>query len=136
MAGANNSSEPAQPPATPAVPITFRVHSAALKYQSVSEKLHLYAIESLTQQLVASGRYNNVSEVVRDGLRVLESRVQEEAAKLAALRDAAKLGFAAIERGEHLPLKSDQSIENLVKQAGTKAKAMAVSSPARVRRSA
>ena len=34
--------------------------------------------ESLTQQLVASGRYNNVSEVVRDSLRLLESRVQED----------------------------------------------------------
>lgn len=79
--------------------------------------------ESLTQQLVASGRYNNVSEVVRDGLRLLESRVQEDAAKLAALRDAAKLGFAAIERGEYLALQSDQDIESLVQQAGLKAKA-------------
>jgi len=79
--------------------------------------------ESLTQQLVASGRYNNVSEVVRDGLRLLESRVQEDKAKLAALRDAAKLGFAAIERGEYLALQSDQDIESFVQQAGLKAKA-------------
>ncbi|MDP2368410.1 type II toxin-antitoxin system ParD family antitoxin [Rhodoferax sp.] len=79
--------------------------------------------ESLTQQLVASGRYNNVSEVVRDGLRLLESRVQEDKAKLAALRDAAKLGFAAIERGEYLALQSDQDIKDSVQQAGQKAKA-------------
>ena len=79
--------------------------------------------ESLTQQLVASGRYNNVSEVVRDGLRLLESRVQEDKAKLRALRDAAKLGFAAIERGEYLALRSDQDIESFVQQAGLKAKA-------------
>lgn len=79
--------------------------------------------ESLTQQLVASGRYNNVSEVVRDGLRLLEARVQEDKAKLAALRDAAKLGFAAIERGEYLALQSDQDIESFVQQAGLKAKA-------------
>jgi len=79
--------------------------------------------ESLTQQLVASGRYNNVSEVVRDGLRLLESRVQEDKAKLAALRDAAKLGFAAIERGEYVALQSDQDIESFVQQAGLKAKA-------------
>ena len=79
--------------------------------------------ESLTQQLVASGRYNNVSEVIRDGLRLLESRVQEDKAKLAALRDAAKLGFAAIERGEYLALQSDQDIEGFVQQAGLKAKA-------------
>ena len=81
--------------------------------------------ESLTQQLVASGRYNNVSEVVRDGLRLLESRVQEDKAKLAALRDAARQGFAAIERGEYLALQSDQDIESFVQQAGLKAKATA-----------
>ncbi len=81
--------------------------------------------ESLTQQLVASGRYNNVSEVVRDGLRLLESRVQEDQAKLAALRDAAKFGFAAIERGEYLALQSDQDIESFVQQTGLKAKATA-----------
>ena len=92
--------------------------------------------ESLTRQLVASGRYNNVSEVVRDGLRMLESRVQEEAAKLVALRGAAKLGFDAIERGEHRALKSDPAIERLVKRAGVKAKAMVVASSAHARQSA
>lgn len=81
--------------------------------------------ESLTQQLVASGRYNNVSEVVRDGLRLLESRVQEDKAKLMALRDAAKLGFAAIERGDYLALQSDQDIVSFVQQAGLKVKAKA-----------
>jgi antitoxin ParD1/3/4 len=79
--------------------------------------------ESLTQQLVASGRYNNVSEVVRDGLRLLEARVQEDKAKLAALRDAARQGFAAIARGEYLALQSDQDIESFVQQAGLRAKA-------------
>jgi antitoxin ParD1/3/4 len=82
--------------------------------------------ESLTQRLVSSGRYNNVSEVVRDGLRLLESRVQEESAKLAALRDAAKLGFGAIERGESLALRTDQDIAGFVQQAGRKAKTTAV----------
>jgi len=79
--------------------------------------------EALTQQLVASGRYNNVSEVVRDGLRLLESRVQEDAAKLKALRVAAKLGFDAIDRGDYVTLQSDQDIDNFVRQAGQKAKA-------------
>jgi antitoxin ParD1/3/4 len=77
--------------------------------------------ESLTQQLVSSGRYNNVSEVVRDGLRLLESRVQEEAAKLVALRDAAKIGTDAIERGEFTTLENEQDIANLVRQAGERA---------------
>jgi antitoxin ParD1/3/4 len=71
--------------------------------------------EALTQQLVSSGRYNNVSEVVRDGLRLLESRVQEEAAKLVALRDAAKIGTDAIECGEFTTLENEQDIANLVR---------------------
>lgn len=79
--------------------------------------------ESLTKQLVSSGRYNNVSEVVRDGLRLLESRVLEDKAKLTALRDAAKLGFDAIGRGEYLALQSDHDIQNFIRQAGLKAKA-------------
>lgn len=78
--------------------------------------------EALTQQLVASGRYNNVSEVVRDGLRLLESRVQEDAAKLKALRDAAKLGFGAIDSGDYVALQSDQDIDSFIRQAGQKAK--------------
>jgi antitoxin ParD1/3/4 len=93
--------------------------------------------ESLTQQLVSSGRYNNVSEVVRDGLRLLESRVQEESAKLAALRDAARLGFDAIERGEGLALQMDHDIADFVQQAGQKAKATTTSpSSARMKKPA
>ena len=72
---------------------------------------------------MASGRYNNVSEVVRDGLRLFESRVLEDKAKLTALRDAAKLGFDAIGRGEYLPLQSDYDIRNFIRQTGLKAKA-------------
>ena len=79
--------------------------------------------ESLTQQLVSSGRYNNVSEVVRDGLRLLESRVQEEEAKLVALRDAAKIGTDAIERGDFTALENDQDITNVIRQAGERAAA-------------
>ncbi|MCF8209901.1 MAG: type II toxin-antitoxin system ParD family antitoxin [Rhodoferax sp.] len=82
--------------------------------------------ESLTQQWVANGRYNNVSEVIRDGLRLLESRVQEEEARLIALREAAQQGFAAIERGEFQSLRSDKDIHTLVHQLGQQAKAVAV----------
>ena len=55
---------------------------------------------SLTSQLdrfvakkIASGRYQNASEVVRAGLRTLEREEREYAAKLAALR-------AAIDEGD------------------------------------
>jgi len=42
----------------------------------------------LVEALVRSGRYQNASEVLRDGLRLLERREAEQNAKLAALRGA------------------------------------------------
>ena len=54
---------------------------------------------NLVQSLVNSGRYQNASEVIRDGLRLIERREAEDAAKLQALRDAADAGIAAIDRG-------------------------------------
>lgn len=51
--------------------------------------------EAFIRQQVDSGRYNNVSEVVRAGLRLLEEREAEQAAKLQALREAIAVGLAS-----------------------------------------
>jgi antitoxin ParD1/3/4 len=56
--------------------------------------------ESLIEAMVQSGRYQNASEVVREGLRLVENREAEDAAKLEALRAAAQIGAGALERGE------------------------------------
>jgi antitoxin ParD1/3/4 len=56
--------------------------------------------EEFIEGLVKKGRYQNASEVLRDGLRLVEGRERAEAAKLEALKAAAQLGAAAIERGE------------------------------------
>ena len=54
----------------------------------------------LIDSLVGSGRYQNASEVLREGLRLVEQREAEDAAKLRALRNAAGVGFGALDRGE------------------------------------
>ena len=41
----------------------------------------------LIEKLVDSGRYQNASEVLREGLRLVESREAEDRARLKALRD-------------------------------------------------
>lgn len=53
----------------------------------------------LVQSLVDSGRYQNASEVIREGLRLVEGREQEDAARLQALRSAADVGLADLESG-------------------------------------
>ena len=55
--------------------------------------------EKLIEALVRSGRYQNASEVLREGLRLIERREGEDAAKVAALRQAAEVGIADLERG-------------------------------------
>lgn len=42
----------------------------------------------MVEQLVKSGRYQNASEVLRDGLRLLAQRNAEDEARLAMLRGA------------------------------------------------
>src|SRR5215207_11407569 len=54
----------------------------------------------LIETLVESGRYQNASEVLRDGLRLVEQREAEDASKLKALRSAARVGVGALDRGE------------------------------------
>lgn len=51
--------------------------------------------ETFIRQQVDSGRFNNVSEVVRAGLRLLEEREAEQATKLQALREAIAAGLAS-----------------------------------------
>jgi antitoxin ParD1/3/4 len=50
---------------------------------------------------VHSGQYQNASEVVREGLRLLELRQQEDELRLRRLRDAVEVGDAALERGDY-----------------------------------
>ncbi len=70
--------------------------------------------ETLIEALVQSGRYENASEVLREGLRLIENREREEAAKLEALRAAVDAGIAAAERGDAKSFSSvAQMIEHL-----------------------
>jgi antitoxin ParD1/3/4 len=66
--------------------------------------------EGLIEALVASGRYQNASEVLREGLRLVEQREAEDAGKLKALRAAARAGVKALNRGE---FKEFENIEDL-----------------------
>ena len=53
----------------------------------------------LIKQLVASGRYQNASEVLREGIRLIERQELENKVHLKALREAATIGIADMESG-------------------------------------
>jgi antitoxin ParD1/3/4 len=55
-------------------------------------------LEELVRSKVASGRYNNASEVVREALRLLEDYDRYE-----AFRAAVAVGYEQAERGELIP---------------------------------
>jgi antitoxin ParD1/3/4 len=65
---------------------------------------------------VNSGRFGNVSEVVREGLRLLEQREEEDRAKLAWLQAAAKDASGSIERGEGLEFETFDDLAAYVHQ--------------------
>jgi antitoxin ParD1/3/4 len=66
---------------------------------------------NLVQSLVNSGRYQNASEVIREGLRLIERREAEDTAKLQALRDAANVGIAALDFGAFREFSEARSFE-------------------------
>lgn len=75
--------------------------------------------ETFVRQQVESGRYNNVSEVVRAGLRLLEEEAQTREAKLAALRAAIAEGEASGEPidAEIVFAELRQELEEMAKQS-------------------
>jgi len=79
--------------------------------------------ETLIEALVQSGRYQNASEVLREGLRLVESREVEEASKLDVLRSAIDAGVAAIDRGDAEAFPSVAALVDYPKTVGAKARA-------------
>jgi antitoxin ParD1/3/4 len=65
----------------------------------------------LVERLVASGRYQNASEVLREGLRLIEGREAEDKARLKALREATRLGIAHMQEGRFRSFTSPDAIQ-------------------------
>jgi len=61
--------------------------------------------DEFVEKSISTGAYQNASEVVRDALRLLQSRQKEEKLKLQRLREAIEVGVADIENGNYIELK-------------------------------
>ena len=69
--------------------------------------------QQMIETLVHSGRYQNASEVLREGLRLVEQREAEDAAKLEALRRAAQVGWSDLEAGRYSDLAQEDVADHI-----------------------
>jgi len=91
--------------------------------------LHITLTEHFNEFIddaIRSGRFSDASEIVGEGLRLLEERGVEEcgpsdAEKLEWLLAAAQEGFDEIDRGECTTLRSPEEITRFVSQLGCRA---------------
>jgi len=77
--------------------------------------------QKLIDTLVQSGRYQNASEVLREGLRLVEQREAEDAAKLDALRSAIQVGEANIQAGRVQAFATPKELKRYLKGLAAKA---------------
>ncbi|MDF3866164.1 MULTISPECIES: type II toxin-antitoxin system ParD family antitoxin [Pseudomonas] len=75
-------------------------------------------MEKSIDDLVSEGRYQNFSEVVRAGLRLLLEREAEESAKLVALRNATSSGIMQLETGQYVEIDSEAQLEDYLERLG------------------
>ncbi len=78
--------------------------------------------QDLIETLVESGRYQNASEVLREGLRLVEAQEQEAVARLQALRAAVQVGLDDIDAGRYTELAADE-LEDYIEMLGERAAA-------------
>ena len=80
-------------------------------------------LDRFIEAQVSSGRYGNASEVVREGLRLIERRKREEQARLRWLRGAIREGLDQIDRGEGVEFSSIGDLDRHIDQIGKEASA-------------
>ena len=71
-------------------------------------------LESRVKAKVASGLYNNASEVIREALRFMDTHEDWiQAVKLAYLREQLKVGTDQLDRGEGIAIESKSALDSL-----------------------
>lgn len=76
--------------------------------------------DEFVDEQVSSGRYKSASEVLRDGLRLLEDEVARRRAELTDIRNGIVQGLAEAERGEFAPGSGDEAVARAFRDARDK----------------
>jgi antitoxin ParD1/3/4 len=65
----------------------------------------------MIDELVETGVYQNASEVLREGLRLVQERRDAHAAKVEALRMAIQVGIDAYEAGDYVSFDDEEALD-------------------------
>ena len=76
---------------------------------------------SFVERLVSTGRYQNASEVLREGLRLVEQREAEDASRLEALRSAVRVGIEDFDQGRYATFESGAQLRGHLRSLASKA---------------
>lgn len=82
------------------------------------------ALEKFIQDKIGSGCYSTASEVVRDGLRLLQEQERFRQMRLEELRREVQIGIDEIERGEGITYDSIEDFIEDVKKHGRERQAV------------
>lgn len=70
------------------------------------------------EKQVKAGHFQNASEVLRAGLRLLEQQTRAETEKLKVLRKLAQEGFASLDQGQGLVISSENVLKEAISKIG------------------
>ena len=79
------------------------------------------------EEQVEAGKYQNASEVLRAGLRLLEQQAQTEEQKLTLLKKLATEGFEALDQGQGLSFSGEKQLADAIGRIGRRAAKTATS---------
>lgn len=74
--------------------------------------------EKVIEELVRSGRYQNASEVLREGVRLVEKREAEDKARLEAFKAAVQVGLDDLEAGRYYEFDTAEELDTFIQGLG------------------
>lgn len=77
--------------------------------------------DRFVESQIDAGRYQNASEVMRAGLRLLEQQIREDEEKLGVLRRLAAEAIDELDRGEAIVIEGEDALADFIRQTGRRA---------------